>query len=355
MITNNLAEKRPDIAANWDYEVNYPLRPEDVRCSSKNKMAWVCSHGHRWDSPVYAQVAGRNCPYCTGRVASIGETDLSTVNPELAQEWHPTLNGTLTPQQVTAGSKKAVYWVCEKGHVWKATITDRNRGFGCPYCDGKKVDGSNSLATLCPDIAAQWHPTKNGKLNPNDVTPHSHKLVWWQCEEGHEWQARIDSRHERGCPVCSNYVIVAGINDLATLTPRLAAEWHPSKNDSLTPEMVSCNTTKKAWWLCPVCGHAWEARISHRHNGSGCPVCSGRVVRPGENLAILYPSIAAEWHPSRNGNRTPETVCAGSGYNAWWLCLECGCEWQATVLHRTRRLQKCPQCRELKPRIERMI
>ncbi len=354
-MTNSLAELRPDIAAYWDCMPNGPLRHEDVTCVNNKKVCWVCEQGHKWLSPINKHVAGCNCPYCTGRIASPGETDLATVNPELLSQWHPTLNGTLTPEMVTAGSHKNVYWRCAEGHCWKARVCDRTRGYGCPYCDGKKVAEDTSLFTLRPDLAAEWHPTKNGTLSPHDVTPNSHKSVWWWCAKGHEWQAAVYSRLERGCPVCSNHLIVAGVNDLASNNPTLAAEWHTVLNGELTPEMVYVNTARRVWWDCFDCGHEWQARVSHRNAGSGCPMCSGRVVRPGQDLAALHPEIAAEWHTSRNGDKTPDIFCSSSSYNAWWQCPACGFEWQATIQHRVCRSQSCPACRERRLSVEKLI
>ena len=65
-----------------------------------------------------------------------------------------------------------------------------------------------NLAVLYPEIAEQWHPTKNGDLTPNDVTPGSHKKIWWICNEGHEWDAAVSgrvgskNRKGQGCPKC---------------------------------------------------------------------------------------------------------------------------------------------------------
>jgi hypothetical protein len=121
--------------------------------------------------------------------------------PQLVKEWHPTKNRPLTPSKVTAGSEKHVWWKCPEGpdHEWQARVADRSRGRGCPFCAGKKVSVTNSLATLFPELANEWHPTKNGTLTPDKVTAGSHKKVWWQRPENpdHEWQARVDSRTNR--------------------------------------------------------------------------------------------------------------------------------------------------------------
>jgi hypothetical protein len=126
------------------------------------------------------------------------------MSPGVAKEWHPTENGTLTPKDVTPNSHQKVWWICEEGHAWQASISNRNKGAGCPYCSGQKVCDDNCLETVNTALAKEWHPTENGTLTPKDVTPNSHQKVWWFCNKGHEWKARIAHRSSgSGCPHCS--------------------------------------------------------------------------------------------------------------------------------------------------------
>ena len=140
----------------------------------------------------------------------VGINDLATVNPELAKEWYQEYNDDLTPQMVTAGSNKKVWWKCEEGHIWRASVYDRNHGNRCPHCHTHRVRrlvrGKNDLLTVNPTVAAEWHPSKNGELKPNLVTANSNERVWWQCSKGHEWQALVFNRNKGTgrCPVCYN-------------------------------------------------------------------------------------------------------------------------------------------------------
>jgi len=201
--------------------------------------------------------------------------NLAVVNPSLARQWHPTKNGNLTPKDVTSGISKRVWWICKKGHEWKAVIANRNNGRGCPYCSNQKVNKENCLQTINPKLAKEWHPTKNGKLSPKDVTPNSGKKVWWECSKNHEYQARITDRNRgSGCSYCTGKKVNKD-NCLQTINPKLAKEWHPSKNGKLTPRNVFPNTNKKVWWMCKK-GHEFESEIKNRNRGSGCPYCSER-------------------------------------------------------------------------------
>jgi hypothetical protein len=187
--------------------MNGELSPVMVSVGAGRIIWWVCEKGHEWESVVSSRTKlnGAGCPICSGNKALTGYNDLATLRPDVAEQWHPTKNGELTPDQVPVGSGRKIWWVCDKGHEWKTRIADRTGGSGCPICAGKKVlAGFNDLATLCPDIAAQWHPTKNDALKPSRVTVSSGRKVWWKCERGHEWSATVNNRTRgHGCPVCA--------------------------------------------------------------------------------------------------------------------------------------------------------
>ena len=138
-----------------------------------------------------------------------------------------------------------------------------------------------SLAETHPEVAKQWHPTKNGDLTPNDFTGGSQKKVWWKCDKGedHEWLTSINKRSAGSeCTICSGNKVVKS-NCLATTNPKLAKQWHPTKNGDLKPEDFSSKSHFKVWWLCPNtckegCKHEWESIISSRTKGNGCSYCS---------------------------------------------------------------------------------
>jgi len=168
---------------------------------------------------------------------------LATLNPELAAEWHPTKNGALTPHDVTVSSNKRVWWLCKTNpqHEWDVSINNRTKRSGCRFCSGRRATPETCLAKLNPELAAEWHPTKNGALTPHDVTVCSRNRVWWLCRTNpqHEWDVRIVDRTKgNGCRFCSGQAVDA-TNSLAKLNPELVAEWHPTKNGALTPHDVT--------------------------------------------------------------------------------------------------------------------
>lgn len=203
-------------------------------------------------------------------------------NERLRCEWHSEKNA-VEPTSLMTSAQTKVWWRCEKGHEWQATPKSRiSAGHNCPYCVGQLVmPGENDLATRFPEMIAFWDYELNGELRPSDVTPGSHKKVWWKCELGHSWQAPPFSRTRQrstGCPYCTGIKVLAGFNDLETLRPKLAREWCQPLNGELKPTAVTLGSHKKVWWRCAE-GHVWQANIFSRtkKKGAGCPVCAGVI------------------------------------------------------------------------------
>jgi hypothetical protein len=343
---NNLEVLRPDLAAQWHPSKNGTLSPAAVTPGSNKKVWWKCDKGHEWRTIIANRTRGNGCPFCSGNKVCKNNS-LSTLRPDLTAQWHPSKNRALTPDKVTPGSGKKVWWKCDKGHEWQASISNRTRGDGCPFCSGRKVCKDNNLLTMRPDVAAQWHPYKNGTLTPDKVTPGSMKKVWWKCEKGHEWHSHINNRNKTiGCPTCSRQrstvTRVTEENNLLVVHPDIATQWHPYKNGILTPYKISPASTKKAWWLCKK-GHEWQAPVRYRHGRKGCPICNKFRVTKENNLAAANPELAEEWHPTKNGDLTPDKIAPGSQQKVWWICEE-GHEWLATPYCRNDNGTGCPYC-----------
>lgn len=280
---NDLQSRYPELAREW-HPTRNEITPQQVLPGSHKAVWWVCKRGHEWKASVKSRVVGSGCPVCANRMVIPKENDLATEFPEIAAQWHPTKNGTCTAYDVTSGSRRKIWWICEKGHEWQAAVYSRALGGnGCPVCAGRKVvSGENDLASQFPEIAAQWHTEKNGTLTPQQVTPYVNRKVWWKCELGHSYQAMVAARtmSGTGCPYCAGRKVLPGFNDLATLYPEIAKQWHPTLNGTLAPDNVTVGSHRKVWWQCAE-GHVWQAVIYTRTGVKkcGCPVCAGRVKR----------------------------------------------------------------------------
>lgn len=267
---------------------------------------------------------------------------LSEVHPELVLEWSER-NLPLTPDKITYGSNKIVWWIGTCGHEWQTSVKARSSGEKCPICSGARaVEGINDLVTLKPELAAEWS-SKNNPLKPTMVTVGSHKKVIWKGKCGHEWTATVKSRaiSGTGCPYCSHNKVLEGFNDLASQRPLIASEWS-ERNYPLKPNMVTVFANRKVWWKCSK-GHEWNTLISTRSGGSQCPYCSGQILLKGFNdFATTHPQLAQEWS-DRNLPLTPDMINEKSRKNVWWKCRECGNEWQSVVYARIRGTI-CPVC-----------
>lgn len=203
----------------------------------------------------------------------------------------------------------------------------------------------NDLTAVSPELADEWDTEKNGSLFPYDVTPGSHKKVWWKCKNGHSWLAGIHNRAYggQGCPYCSGRMVLRGVNDLATVNPELSGEWDAEKNGSLSPGDVAPGSHKKIWWKCKS-GHRWQSSVNNRRKGNGCPYCSGRRATKGVNdLAAIFPELALEWDYDKNCGLSPDEMTPKSSRKVWWKC-KSGHSWRTAISNRSNLNSGCPFC-----------
>ena len=272
--------------------------------------------------------------------------------PHLVAQWHPTKNGVLFPDEVSYGSQRRVWWKCPEGpdHEWRAVVGSRTSfGYGCPFCAGQRPSVTNSLVTRVPAIAAEWHPRKNGRKTPAGVVWSSGVKVWWRCPAAadHEWRATVNARTSggSGCPFCAGRR-VSVTNTVAAVAPAFAAQWDDDENDERADE-VSASSTREVAWRCRAGpDHVWRASPSDRiRHDRGCPFCAGRRPSATNSLAAVYPAIAREWHPTKNGSLTPNDVTRAATRRVFWRC-SANPEhvWLASIGNRTRNGSGCPHC-----------
>ena len=274
-----LDNNRFDLIDEWAKDKNSKPMSAYSKGSMK-KVWWHCTKGHEWEAMIGNRIKGRGCPYCSNKRLLLGYNDLETWCNQndmlkLIDEWDYQQNE-LTPKDYVYGSQVKVNWLCKKRHSYLMSIYNRTKGKGnCPYCNSQVLlKGYNDLATKNPQLISEWNNKRNNPLTPSDVMVKSNRKVWWKCKSGHEWLCSVADRTEgSSCPYCSGRKALPGYNDLATINPDLAMEWHPFKNGSLLPSQVRPHAGKKVWWQCPK-GHEWEATIDSRSSGRGCPYCN---------------------------------------------------------------------------------
>lgn len=266
----------PKLLEEWDIEANAESSLADFLPKSNKKVYWKCEEGHKWKARICDRTRGRNCPYCAGKKPIKGKTDFESCFPELVYEWNYNKNIGVNPADFTAHSHKKVWWACKKcGSDWLASIKDRSYGASCPYCDGRMViSGVNDLLSKMPEIAEEFHPTKNMTIQVEEITVQSNQKIWWRCKYGHEWKIEVYARaNGNNCPYCAGKRAISGVNDLTTVNPLVIQEWDYEKNGKLTPDQVLPKSNRKVWWRC-INEHSWKASIYHRSMGTGCPYCA---------------------------------------------------------------------------------
>ena len=265
---NSLSFNRPDVANEWNYNKNGSLKPSDVFNQSSKNVWWICKEGHEWEAMISNRAGlGKNkntkCPYCSGKKVC-SDNSLATTNPKLAKKWDFKRNLSLSPDNITEGSNKIVWWLCEKKHAFQAMVIHMRDGrIKCPEC--KKL---KSLRALKPEYLVNWDYEKNSKIDSSTIAIGSKKLATWTCSVGHNWQQKIYSRlkkPENYCPICISLMV---------LRPDLSKEWLHESNYPLSPDEVTLKSKKIVWWKCDK-GHEWQERILNRTKklNPKCKIC----------------------------------------------------------------------------------
>lgn len=240
--------------------------------------------------------------------------------------------------------KPALIRCRECGQIATRTLDAIKQG---QTCQCKRLP-RQPLAEFRPDLAAELHPTMNGRRTGLTIGTGERANVWWLCPKAHGYESTPANRiHERGgtsCPYCLGMKALPGESDLISLNPHLAAELAKEQPNGIDPSRLLPKSNKRVTWQCVAYpDHLWNAPPASRLAGHGCPYCAGQKVKAGFNdLATFAPDIAAEWHPTKNGERQPNQVARGANSYAWWLCNE-GHEWRA-VINSRRNGVGCPRC-----------
>lgn len=397
----------PDhICAQWHPTKNGKWKPTNFSRGSGYHATWYCGKKelcgcyHVWDTPICNRTAKkpRGCPWCAGQKRCehmMTETfSLQAKFPEIAKQFHPTKNGDLQPNQLSAHSNESVWWLCPNKcdmgcpHEYQTMVSNKTKGQGCPFSgccpNPKKSCIHTSLQTTHPEIVKYWDTEKNKDDNgtiilPEHVTHGSNFMAHWKCPKtciegcSHTWKATVASTvREKECDIClyCSGQKICPHTSLQYLYPDIAKEWHPTKNVNefgivISVEQVFPMSGQKAWWICPNpcqfgCVHEYEMIIANRTDKnqncpySGCCTTAPKQLCVHKSLKYLYPELASQWHPIKNST-TPDKVLPFCNDKAWWICKDNkDHEWEAGISDRN--LTGCPYCYQYKSENEtRMI
>ncbi|MGE7602979.1 zinc-ribbon domain-containing protein [Peribacillus sp. NPDC097675] len=211
-----------------------------------------------------------------------------------------------------------------------------------------RVRAKNNILQKAPEIAAEWHPKKNGNLKPEYFPFGSTEKAWWLGKCGHEWESIINTRTKKGygCPYCRN-LYVNETNSLESLNPEALKFWDFDKNNAhqIYPSQVVPSSPKESWWKCSK-GHSFKSGIRVRlsSKNEGCPYCIGRKVSIENSLCTKRPWVFQYWDLEKN-KKTPYEFTSKSESNAFWKCKKCNHTWQERIDYiEKRKSYKCPNC-----------
>lgn len=350
----SVAERRPDLAAEWHLDNTY--QAAEVGLYSRVSVKWCCAHcSFVWSAApgdrASAELARRSCPECVKALSEGGdrfakasrlvpkpERPKKTYPERLVREWGPA-----NPKPIGKMPGTLVQWQCAEGHVWEQTLKSRmaNPDGDCPTCTKERLAPVWEPYAHCAALFAVEFPPRKA--------PDLRKRYGWKCSQGHHGEARLETWPSE-CRYCAKEARQAArlraaerpLTDFAVKYPHLALEWSP-KND-FGVEFLDASSLKAGVWTCRSCQHEWVASPKVRVHGSlrrgdqECPRCGP------ENLAVKWPALVAEWHPTRNDPLTPRDLLSGSSRKVWWQCGS-GHEWEASPISRIGTSKKQPSHR----------
>ncbi len=313
----SLANKFPELVKEWHPTKNGDIKPTEVSYGAGMKVWWQCSIGHEWlATPNKRTSDGTGCPYCSNKKVLCGFNDLATTNPRLAKEWHPTKNGDLTPFDITEGSLKKVWWICDRGHEWQASLSNRSRNRNCALC-------LKELKTSFPEQAIYFYIKQyfSDAENANNTAimmeldvyvPSIQVAVEYDGVYYHK-SAGNKKREEKKNKACADANIqlirvrekgLDSYSDCVCITDIDSADM-----------MMLNNAIVEILSLMGISKPDVDIQKDMQRILSTYLVSEHR-----RNLLLERPDLAAEWHPTKNGNVKPENLAYSSGKKVWWKC-----------------------------------
>ena len=411
----SLEEEYPQIIKEWDFKKN-SLKPNEVTSGSNKKVWWICSEcNNSYVATVNSRTLGSGCPICKNkkRIKTMIEKNGSLYDfaPHLSEEWHPTKNVDLVITKVTPSSNKKVWWKCKKGHEWEASPATRLKGHGCPICSGMIVTKENCLAIKNPELAKEWHPTKNGTLTPYDVGAYSEKRIWWLCKNGHEWQQTVSNRNQgRGCSKCSfelktsfpeqavlfylnkyfeidsrkkinnweadlylpKYDIAIEYDGIVYHSNDFIKEREKRKEQAFLEKNIQLIRIKESYDKEGIEDNIIYFKVDSKYSHLNVAILllfqkleeiidvkfEKNIDLINDKLNIInqyykldkknnfsekYPQLVIFWNYEKNLNLKPENFKAMSNEKVWWKCPKCNGEWLASVIN-VAKGNRCPYC-----------
>ena len=343
---NLFVNTHPELLKEWDYDKNIGINPKILLNGSNVKVWWKCKKcGNSFQTDIYNRTTRNSkCGKCRVRTKTM--LPFLDIYPKLLKELDNKKNIDISKiKKLTTGSNVVLWWKCKKGHSFQCQVYERIQKNNCPYCRGLKVDETNSLQSLRPDLNKEWDFGLNTSINPNEVPVSSNLEVHWKCIKGHKWVSSIVNRTKNKgttCPVCSGRKSV-NETSFGYLYPLLLKEWD-YENNEIDPFNIRSGSQKKVSWKC-IKGHSWETKLNTRVRlNVGCPFCYGRYTTLERSIGYLKPKFMDEWDEVKNEEFDPYKISSGSDIKVWWKCQnDINHYWKTSISNRNNG-SGCPYC-----------
>lgn len=276
----------------WDHERNSQQEWATATVKARREVFWRCPDCGAPFTARVSQMTGplgvrSACSACASRRDAESRAQVEELRgksvadvPELLAAWADKADPRGV-QILERGNLSGLYrFRCANGHHPRIGPL-RYLDSGCPHCRGNQTREVNVAAAewepaafaMNSEIASQWHPTRNGSVDLKKVSPRSRRTFWWQDSScGHEWQEtpyKRDGGTRLRCPQCRTI-----LDSLAFHLPEIAAEWSPANPVTAWHVRPSGSTRFIPEWVCATnSAHNWQAPLTSRSNGSGCPQC----------------------------------------------------------------------------------
>ena len=329
-----------NIIDEWDYEKNININPKYISINdSRTKVYWKCEKNHSYITTPYLRSKGSGCPYCSNKKILRGYNDLATTNPELLEIWNYEKNIKITPQDLTYGSGKKVWWKCSKGHEWFESVNTRYpRKNTCPICN-------QETQVSFPEKAIYYYALKyfdnvienyrsDEIMNKEiDIFLKEKKIgIEYDGEYYHKDRQR-DIKKDKICDKIGIklYHIVGKKQGKLTIKNNYIYYKYPNNNDlSKAIKILFLKIDEKKDYIIDVNKDAINIYNQIEY------------YKKDKSLLEVNYKIAKEWNYEKNGNLKPENVFSGSQKKVWWKCSK-GHEWIADINSRISG-NGCPYC-----------
>lgn len=194
MFNKTFAAKKPKLSKFWNYEKNYPLKPDEVSAFLPEVIYFKCDKGHEFKRRLN-HISGKKfkgCPICSGKVI-IKENSFAAKYPKLVNLLERKKNKKDILFKIGPTSAKMIWWKClkNKDHSHYRRAVNKAKNPSCPYCNKRLVEKNKTFRILYPDLVKYWDysynktkkysPFKN--LTPDNVNLGSHISVGFICPD----------------------------------------------------------------------------------------------------------------------------------------------------------------------------